>query len=274
MVISEAITISEKLLKQAGIQSFALDTRLLLCEAIKKSKVFLITHSDYVLSADEEETFFDFVKRREKCEPVAYILGRCEFMSLEFEVGKDVLIPRPDTEILVEKVISLVGDKKVHLLDLCTGSGAIAISVAKYCKNVTVDAYDISEEALAVAKINAEKNGVADRVFFYCSDILSDFPDGTYFGVMSNPPYIESEVVKTLEPNVKDFEPLIALDGGEDGLLFYRHIAKCADFESFIIFEAGHTQARKIESMLQNCKKCEILCDLSGIERTVIGYNY
>lgn len=271
MTVSEALKQSAKILKDRNIESANLDCRLLLCYFLNVDKVYLITHPDETLK--NESDFFDLVKRRAHCEPMQYILGHAEFMGLDFKVDKNVLIPRPDTEICAEYVIDLLKNKSAKLLDIGTGSGCITVSVLKNCANCTAEAVDISESALEIAKTNAFKNGVDGRVEFSKTDILNDFPRGVFECIVSNPPYIRKDVIPNLMKDVKDYEPHGALDGGEDGLLFYRRIAKEAVKHikrgGALVFEIGYDQGKDVGEILKSngYSKIEIVKDLSGNDR-------
>lgn len=273
MKIKDVLKNTAERLKNAGIETANLDAKLLLCEYLQKDKVYLIVNSNEDISLDGN--FEELVLRRENFEPMQYILGNAEFYGLNFKVNKNVLIPRPDTEVLVEKVIQYIGNNSYTLLDVGTGSGCIPISVAVNCKNVTAYTADISKEATKVARINAKSNGVEGRVKFLNLDILKDFPDFKVDCIVSNPPYIEDEVVPTLMSDVKDYEPLIALKGGKDGLVFYRRISK-KGFDilkngGMIAFEVGHNQSKAVSDILENDGyiNIRITNDLAGIGRVV-----
>ncbi len=273
MKLSDVLKNTADKFKKAGIDTANLDAGLLLCKYLQVDKVYLIVNSDKDIEVDDE--FEKLVKRRENHEPMHYILGSVEFYGLEFKVNKNVLIPRPDTEVLVEKVIEYVGDKPHTLLDIGTGSGCIPITVAANCKNVKAYTVDISKEATAVAKENAKINGVDKSVNFINMDILTDFPDFEVDCIVSNPPYIEDEIISTLMSDVKDYEPLIALKGGKDGLVFYRRISEkgleILKSGGMIAFEVGHNQSGKVAEILENdgYSDVKITNDLAGIGRVV-----
>jgi release factor glutamine methyltransferase len=269
VVIGKAIEKSCEILKNAGIQSFVLDTHLLMCHFLNVDRLYLLCHKNERLS--NPEGFFDLVERRKNREPLQYITGKCEFMSMEFEVDKNVLVPRADTEILVEAVIDFAKDKRLKMLEIGTGSGCISISCGKNCPNLEIDAVDISALALSIAKRNGEKHKVP--INFIQMDILKDFPRGRYDIVVSNPPYIKKNDIKSLMPEVQDFEPEIALDGGEDGLVFYRVIAEKAKGCSFVAFEVGYDQSKEVAEILKGheYQNIKIIPDLSGINRVVTG---
>ena len=247
------------------------------------SEVFGLDRGRYFLKMQEEanetaaDAYFEMVHRRQSGEPVAYIIGNWEFMGLPFQVSPAVLIPRPDTETLVEAVIEWVQKKKIKpaVLDLCTGSGCIAISIAKYLQCSGVDAVDISPEAIAVAQENAKLNHVS--VGFWQGDLWEVLPAGRQYDVIvSNPPYIDWSQLKELEHDVIDYEPKLALDGGEDGLVFYRRLAErtCeflnAGGRAFweIGYDQGKTAAEIAKSFGLNV--IEVRKDLAGHDRVVI----
>ena len=222
-----------------------------------------------------EQSFWSAVLRLESGEPVQYIVGKCEFMSLEFEVNPYTLIPRADTEILVETVIALCQNiPDPVIFEVGTGSGCIAISLAHYIKNANVTSADISPKALETAMRNANRNGVS--VEFVEKDILRGFPklDALPDIIVSNPPYIPTADVLALDRKVCDFEPLSALDGGTDGLNFYRFIVQNAPLKSggYLAFEVGINQSRDVATLMNAAfQDIQIIKDLAGIERVVIG---
>ncbi len=279
MVIGALLKEGTSRLLEAGIENPRLDSEVLLADVLRKDRMFLLIHRDDVVPAETENRFRELIDRRAGNEPVAYLVGKREFMSLTFQVGPGVLIPRPDTETLVEFVLERLKDKKtVRILDLCTGSGAIAVSLAYYLKESFVTAVDISETCVIAAQNNAEKNGVADRVTVRKEDIFWLTPDETYDCVVSNPPYIPSDVVKTLERDVRDFEPKTALDGGADGLDFYRYLVKLSDKlllpGGLFALEVGHDQAETVQALLEQAgtfEKTGTCRDLAGIKRVVYG---
>ena len=273
MKVRDVLKNTAERLKKADIDTANLDAKLLLCKYLKKDKLYLVVNADEDIEVDE--AFEKLVKRRETLEPMQYILGKTEFYGLDFHVNKNVLIPRPDTEVLVEKVIDFVKDNSYTVLDIGTGSGCIPVTVAVNCKNAKAYTVDISEAATKVAKENAKLNGVEDRVNFLNMDILKDFPEMEFDCIVSNPPYIEDEVIPTLMSDVKDFEPLIALKGGKDGLVFYRRISKkgydILKKGGMIAFEVGHNQSQAVVEILKGdgYSRVEITNDLAGIGRVV-----
>ena len=244
-----------------------LDAQLLLCHVLECNRIDIVTNPNMIISELQKNCYMDYVKKRANGVPLEHITGSKEFMSLPFFVNQHVLIPRPDTETLVERVMENV--KSGRILEIGTGSGCIAVSLAKYLPNVTIDAIDISVEALDVARRNAATNGVS--VNFIQKDVMEDF-DGMYDAVVSNPPYIESDTIAGLMPEVQK-EPLIALDGGIDGLDFYRRIISGNFLKpgGYIAFEVGHNQAKAVMDMMGEFNKVSAWQDLSGISRVVDG---
>lgn len=209
--------------------------------------------------------------------PIQYITNEQEFMKLKVYVDENVLIPQPDTEILVEKIIDEFKYKEVKILDLCTGSGAIAISLAKYIEKSNIFATDISNKAIQIAKLNAEKNLVHKKIDFILSDMFKNIEKNTFDIIVSNPPYIKTKDIANLEKSVQN-EPNIALDGGEDGLKFYKIIAENAykflNDNGKLYLEIGFDQKKDVIYLLEkNNKYKEITCikDLAGNDRLVIA---
>ena len=253
------------------------EAEVLLAHILGKDRLYLTAFGDREISSDVEKDFYEKCQRRALGEPSAYILGEKEFMSLSFEVNPSVLIPRPDTELVIEMVVQKYEGKEADILDLCTGSGAIACSLAYYLPHCTVTGTDISEAAIATARRNAKRNFVDKRVDFVISDVLQKTDFGKKFDiVISNPPYIETSVIATLEKDVKDFEPSLALDGGDDGLIFYRKIVDNIDIPlkkgGELYFEIGYNQAESVTEIMRD-KFCDIQTfkDLAGHDRVVKG---
>lgn len=276
MVIKECVARATEILKNAGIDTCVLDARVLMCNTLGKDDIYIAVNGDKAVSKNDEERFFALVGRRALYEPVAYITGEKEFMSLMFFVDKNVLIPRPDTEHLAELTIELIEKNGFSTAaDFCTGSGAIAVSVAKACENVAMTGIDISPEALGVAERNRVRHK-AENVRFMQADILKPADVGKYDIAVSNPPYISGEEMKRLDKTVDEYEPHIALYGGEDGLDFYRRITENAprflNGGGVLAFEVGHTQARAVaELMKKEFADINIRKDYGGIERVVFG---
>lgn len=253
------------------------DVTLILMKVLNISKTQMLL-GDKVVTSEEEDAVFECAKRLAVGEPVQYIINECEFMSLPFYVERGVLIPRDDTEILVEEVIRrLDKDARLSVADLCCGSGCIGISIAKYMKNIQMHFYDISETAIRVTDKNAERL-IGDRD--YCltqMDLINDFPTEYFDCVVSNPPYIESCEIDSLEEKVKCFEPKEALDGGDDGLIFYERISSAARLKNggIIAFEIGYNQGDAVSEILHRngYSHIEILKDIEDRDRVVIARN-
>ncbi|MCR5848901.1 MAG: peptide chain release factor N(5)-glutamine methyltransferase [Lachnospiraceae bacterium] len=231
----------------------------------------LFIHPDRILDETKEKEYFDLIERRQKGEPVQYITGRTFFYGLEFVCNRSVLIPRFDTEILVERIIK-TAPFGLKLLDLCTGSGCIALAVKDQRKDLTVVGSDISKEALDTAKVNREKLNLDAE--FIQSDLFENINE-KFDIIVSNPPYIERKVIEGLEEQVKDFEPRSALDGGVDGLDFYRRIIKEAPLhfvnDGRVMFEIGYDQKEGVSLLLEEngYKEINTIKDLNGLDRVV-----
>ena len=276
MTQGELLKNIKKTLKQADIESSRLDSELIVMEAVPCTRVQLITREDDELPEEAVKRAEKMLERRLLREPMQYILGRCEFMALPFELTADTLIPRGDTECLVEAVLTHINNSGARtVLDIGTGSGAVIISLA-VMSDISGTAVDISEGALVQAQKNAVLNGVSERIKFLKSDLFSAV-EGRFDIIVSNPPYIRTDVIPTLDGQVKDYEPVAALDGGEDGLDFYRRIARSAplylESGGLIAFEIGFDQADEVRKILENENFYGIIIgkDLAGLDRTVIA---
>ena len=256
-----------------------LDAELLLCYILDCKRIDLIINKDKILDEKTILIFNNYVNRRVKNEPISYITKTKEFMSLEFDVTDGILIPRPDTEILVEEIINIYKDKDVKILDLCTGSGAIAVSLACYLKKARLVAVDKFDVCLKTASKNAVKHHVDDRVSVVKSDVLESVEvDDKFDCIVSNPPYIKSDVLPTLSADVKNYEPMYALDGGNDGLIFYRKITDYAKenliTSGILAFEIGFDQASDVMTIIKNTdcfKNIRLIRDLAGLDRVIIA---
>lgn len=270
MVISQLVRkITDELTDNARFEA-----ELIVMSVMGISRTELVLNGNEVVGDEEYNRITRMTNRRKNGEPLQYILGETEFMSLDFYVEEGVLIPRSDTEILVEAVMEYIGSDD-EILDICTGSGCIGISLAHY-KNVTVDLVDISDVALSVAQRNIKRNNVGDRVNTVKADILNECPPKKYNVVVSNPPYIESDVIATLQTEVKDHEPQLALDGGKDGLVFYRRICEIAPkilkSNGLLAFEIGYNQAESVSELMQEkFTNIRAIKDLGGNDRVVLG---
>ncbi len=274
--ISEAVSLSQNILN-GNIPSPRLDAEIIVCHVLKKDRLFLAINRDYEISGAELDAIKSLSHLRATQKPMAYITGTKEFMSLEFSVNENVLIPRPETEELVSLIIDEHKDRNIKILDLCTGSGAICVSLAHYIKGSYCVGVDISSKALEIAKNNAEKIGVTGRCDFKLMDVLNPADLNDKFDiVVSNPPYIESETVNTLDSAVKSFEPHLALDGGDDGLMFYRQITKNISLYlkkgGMLYYEIGYNQGEAVKKIMEaSFTNIEIIKDLSGHDRIAKG---
>lgn len=243
--------------------------------ALGINRVQLITDGRRDVTESEKKAADALLYRRKKGEPLAYILGECEFMSLPFYVSDGVLVPRADTETLVETVMDRArGGEKI--LDICAGSGCVGISLAHFLKNAEVTLLDVSDKALSACEKNIEINRVQESARVKKCDILTEYPRDKFNIIVSNPPYIETAVIDTLATEVRDFEPRIALDGGKDGLVFYRRITEIAPqlllCGGILAFEIGFDQGAAVsELMRKDFTNVEIIKDLAGNDRVVIG---
>ncbi|MCB2306379.1 peptide chain release factor N(5)-glutamine methyltransferase [Clostridium estertheticum] len=276
--MQEVLLESYGILKKVNIESYLLDSQLLLGKVLKKDKLFIMINRDIKISIEQENEFFRLIQIRKNKMPIKYILGECEFMGMNFIVKSGVLIPRPDTEILVEEVIKHVKEKGLtQICDVCTGSGAIGISIAEFIKEALVTLCDISEDALAVAKLNIERFKLSKRINIERSDLLQVAINQhkKFEVIVSNPPYIKKEVIPTLMDDVKGYEPFIALCGGEDGLDFYRRITKesilVLEKGGLLAFEIGYDQKEAVTDILikSGFNNIECIKDLSGNDRVI-----
>ena len=278
MTIKETIRKGMIILKTNNVTEPNIKSRLIMQFVLNKPREYLVVYDKEKLTLRQEVNYFKAIKKLCNGIPIQHITNRQEFMKMTFFVDENVLIPRPDTEILVEEVIKIA--KKINakkILDLCTGSGAIAISLAKYIDKSNITAVDISDKALNVAKSNAKNNEVEDRITFVESDLFKNLKKEKYDIIVSNPPYIKKEVLKKLDKEVQK-EPKLALDGGYDGLDFYRKIINKAEeylkFNGYLCFEIGYDQKEDVENLLKEQEKyINITCkkDLCDNDRVVIA---
>lgn len=266
--------------RKEGIDTARLDAEVLLAATLGVDRVYLYTHFDQPLQPKELERLREAVKRRLRREPVAYIVGYKEFWSLRFKVNANVLIPRPETELLIHESLKIWSaaekvSKPFKVLDIGTGSGAISVTLAKEITQAFITATDISETALAVARENAQGIGVGDRIQFLQGDLFTPIPNGTTFDlIVTNPPYIPCDQFPSLMPEVRDFEPRVALDGGEEGLNFYRRalpqIGRFLGPAGWFLGEIGPWQKEGLVGMVQEDSDLELIDfvkDYSGIDR-------
>ncbi len=272
MTYSELVATGVKQLADAGFEEARTDVRVLVSFVCHMDFMTLLRDGGEQVPKEQEEHFFSLLSERKKHVPVQYLTGEQEFCGLNFSVGKGVLIPRPETELLAEEVFKNCAGKRV--LDMCTGSGCVAITVEKLGTPAFVAASDYSPEALAIAKENARRLGAT--VTFFRGDLFETV-EGRYDMIVSNPPYIKSEVVDGLMPEVKDFEPRMALDGRSDGLYYYRRIGKEAKNylvpEGRLLFEIGHDQGEEVSVILAHEGYTEIVVkkDYAGLDRMVFA---
>ncbi|ADL52758.1 peptide chain release factor N(5)-glutamine methyltransferase [Clostridium cellulovorans] len=280
MNIKELLNIGTKTLIDNNVEYGREDALDLLSNILKKDRLYLIINGLDEVDKESEDIFFNFIEERGRKRPLQYILGNATFMELSFKVKEGVLIPRADTEILVEEVLNYI-DKNNYkdICDVCTGTGAIGIAIGYHRPTTTIDICDISEIAEEIAKENIFKLKVEKNVEFYRSDLLS-FAEGLhkkYDVIVSNPPYIRTSVIEALMEDVKNYEPHLALDGGEDGLIFYRKITKdsCKFLNKggLLAFEIGYDQGEEVSELLKEYGFIDVIVkkDLGNNDRVVLG---
>lgn len=275
MTAQEILNKGKDILQEAGVLEYEIDAWLLLSYVAGISKAAFLCNRNMPVSKEQEEYYYQLLVERAKRVPLQYLIGEQVFMGMAFKVNPNVLIPRQDTENLVEEAGRLLKQKKdARVLDLCTGSGCIIISLACLYKTGLAVAADISKEALKVAKENAKRHHV--DVTFLESDLFSGI-NGKFDMIVSNPPYIQTRVIASLEPEVREYEPILALDGKEDGLYFYRNILKQADGYlvpgGYLLFEIGYDQGDKVSDLFEYYGYTEIKVkkDLAGLNRICMG---
>lgn len=264
-------------LRENGIETPRLDAEVLLSSVIKKERFYFYTHPEEKISHKNYVEFQALLKRRLNHEPIAYITGKKEFMGLDFIVRPGVLIPRPDTEILTEYAIELIGNNKniKKVLDLCAGSGAIGLAIKENCPEIELVSSDISETALGIIRENSKSLGLETTVIE--SDLFENLK-GQYDLIVSNPPYIKSSDIKTLSPEIREFEPEIALNGGLEGYDFYVDIASQAvNYLSpggCLALEIGDCQAEEVTRILKDnaFKNISLIRDLGGRDRVLVAF--
>jgi release factor glutamine methyltransferase len=293
--IREAFSQASSFLQRQSVRDHAIVTELLLCHLLNWSRTDLFLRWEEPFPVDKEVEWSEYLRRKADGEPVQYIMGEQEFFGLPFQVEQAVLIPRPETELLVEEIIRLGGElwpegAPVVAADIGTGSGAIAVTLAVQCPSWQVHAVDMSPEALEVARGNAERNGVGERVSFIRGDLLEPFLQSKHEVeqqttilaldvVVSNPPYIETDAIAGLEDQVRCYEPLLALDGGPDGLVLYRRLVDqlarlIPSSPRLVGLEVGQGQAPDVAKLLERTglwTEIGLVQDLAGIERHVIA---
>lgn len=282
MNIKEILKQGEIQLNNCNIEESNLKVKMLLSNLLEKNKEYLLIYDTEEITKEIEKAFFDGINKLKLGEPIQYIIGKQEFYGMEFFVNRNVLIPQPDTEILVMETLEVINTlfkgENIKILDLCTGSGAIAISLKKFVDKNCVQtnevwASDISTEALKIAEINSKKNDV--KINFIHSDLFDNINE-KFDMIVSNPPYIETKVIHNLPVEVRN-EPKLALDGGEDGLDFYRKIAKEArrylNINGVLAVEIGYNQKEAVTNILKenNYKEIYSKKDFCGNDRIVIA---
>lgn len=271
-----------RILEQAGLPDAALDARFLLEEVCGTNLQTLLVFPEKKVTEEEVNQYRAFIQRRKDREPTAMILGEWDFMGLTFRLNKSTLIPEQDTEVLVETALEELkrrglGEAPLRILDLCTGSGCILLSLLHELRNAGGLGTDLSEEALEAARENAVRLGLQERAAFRQGDLWEPVGDERFDLIVSNPPYVPTEVIPTLEPEVRCGEPYAALDGGEDGLVFYRRIMREAAGHlkpsGIIIVESGFDEAPQIAALMQDQKLRGIrtVKDYGGLDRVVLG---
>ncbi|MBQ1889362.1 peptide chain release factor N(5)-glutamine methyltransferase [Selenomonas caprae] len=273
---------TEQYFEQKGVESPRLDAEVLLSHLLDKQRIYLYVHFDEPLQAEELAAYREMVKQRVNHVPVAYIIGEREFMGLTFKVTPDTLVPRPDTEILVQAAVERLKAMpagEVRFADIGTGTGAVCLSVLNFTPLAKADTVDISPAARAVAEENAAALGLADRIVFHTGDLLAPIKENSYAAILSNPPYIPEADIAGLAPEVRCKEPLTALSGGTDGLDFYRRLCQEAPAMlvdgGFMAFEVGIHQAQDVAALAAAnplIGRTEIIKDYAGIERVVVAW--
>lgn len=280
MKYRELYNYGKNLLTKAKVPDAKIDAGLLLEYVCKTDRNALFLKPDMEVGVEEEKRYLDFIAQRKQHIPLQYLTKEQDFMGLTFEVNENVLIPRQDTECLVEIVLKHLHDG-MHILDMCTGSGCILISLMHYSNDCHGLGVDLSEKALQVARRNAEKlasNEVSETadIRFIQSDLFEKIK-GKYDVIVSNPPYIKTEVIDTLMPEVKEFEPMMALDGMADGLFFYRKIVSEAkryfNRGGQLFFEIGYDQGQEVSELMKKSGYVDVVIaqDLAGLDRVVYG---
>lgn len=277
MNLKEILKYGKEELIKNNIEDASIIAKELAEYIFKITRAQLIANNDMEFSKDQTDNYINSIKKISTGIPIQYITNNQEFMNLNFYVDENVLIPQPDTETLVEEVINEYKEKKCEILDLCTGSGAIAISLAKYINESNIVASDISMKALQIAKLNAEKNLVRKKIEFIESDMFNKIYKDDFDIIVSNPPYIKTKVIEKLDRQVKN-EPYIALDGGADGLKFYKIIIENAykyiKNEGKVFLEIGYDQKNELINLFKENSHYENIYskkDLGGNDRIIVA---
>lgn len=292
MTIQELLILGKEKLESSGNEYAKYERKVLLEEVLDCNYMYMLMHGDEEVASEKEKEYLWLLEKRCAHYPLQYLLGYAHFMDFTFLVNEHVLIPRNDTEILVETANSLLdilaskvqndtpdaddfGNMPVHVLDLCCGSGCIGISLKLYHKDIDLTLTDISEKALEVTKRNLDKYDVAAKLI--CNNLLNGIEEKMDM-IVSNPPYIESRVIDSLMPEVKEYEPVMALDGGEDGLDFYREIMSQApeylNSGGWLLFEIGYDQGEAVSGLMKKTgfRDVAVKKDYAGLDRVVYGH--
>ncbi len=277
MNILKALNNANQKLKEKGIKSYQIDSQILISEALRENKKNVLLNLEKEIPTKNLDYFKFLIKQRMNKKPIAYILRKKEFWKYDFYVNQNVLIPRPDTEIIIENVLELTKNKsKLNILDIGVGSGCIILSILKERKNFIGSGIDICKKSLNICKINSYYLGVSSRLKLFKSDV-DNFQNGKYDLIVSNPPYIKKRILKYLEKDVIGFEPKLALDGGKEGLSIIRKViersSRLIKKNGILILEIGHDQKKQVKKILMNkgffIKKSAK--DLAGNDRCIIS---
>lgn len=272
MKIKEALIEGRDYLKDLEYTDPIYETRRILSDLLNKDLSYLVSHDEDLLDSKIENKYFEILEKRQKGIPLQYILGEEDFYGRTFKVIEGVLIPRQDTEISVEKILNIIENNQINnMLEIGCGTGIVSISVDLE-SSIDVTAVDISEKAIENTRINEEK--LNSKIKIINSDLFSNINE-KFDLIYSNPPYIKSSEIENLQVEVKDYEPRLALDGGEDGLFFYRSIIKSSpeflNHKGFLVFEIGHDEAEDICNLMKDKFKVEVYKDLNNLDRVVVG---
>jgi release factor glutamine methyltransferase len=284
VTLIEAINSAEKKMAAAGVHEARRDAEVLLCRALKKDRAWLLAHIREPLGSAQETAFQQSIEQRARREPLQYITGQQEFWGLEFAVNSDVLIPRPETELIVETVLARTRDRagRIMLIDLGTGSGCLAVSLAKELPAARVFASDKSPAALITARANAQRHGVSERIRFFEGDLFEPLDELDIAGqtdiIVANPPYIPQADRPSLQPEVRDYEPAMALFAGADGAEVQERILNEAPrfltTTGMVIMEMGIGQAERLVGLIRSNSRYQsydVLKDLAGIDRVIVA---
>ena len=273
----EAIKFGSNLLKEKKIQSYILDSELLLSKTLNKSREKILTNLDVGIKKKNFNIFKDYLIRRSKNEPIAYIFGEKEFWSKSFNVNKHTLIPRPETELLVDELLKIFKDKKISILDIGTGSGCIIVSLLSDLGQSIGTGVDVSKSAILMAKKNAKKYKLTNRIKFLTKSFENIF-DKKFDLIVSNPPYIERNAIKNLSEDIKKYEPRMALDGGNDGLDLIKKVIYKSKYilkiNGALALEIGNEQIKKVSKILadNNFRAGSVIKDYKNNIRCIIAY--